>query len=221
VQGEHPWTIGCGAGQDVWLAYGTDSQLRVVRIDAAGAARELATREVRLPGALHGEDPALDRVRIACAGESGAQLAWVSADRQLWTSICAADSCSDPRRLASGVSSFGALHDARGSVIALGAPLEAVRVLRLDAQLNPLGAPHMPSACFEPTGGLCGTPRLVRDAQRLILTARDRSDLLALESTDGGKTWSTLSGLAGAAATIDQSSTSPLEQHRVRKGMDR
>jgi hypothetical protein len=122
--------------------------------------------------------------------------------------------------LAAGVSSFTALHGANGSVIALGAPLEAVRVLRLDAHAKPLGAPHIPSACFEPTSGLCGTPRLVADAQRMILTARDRSDLLALESTDGGKSWSTLSGLAGAAATIDQSTTSPLEQHRARKGMD-
>ena len=220
VQGEHPWTLGCGSAQGTWLAYGTDSQLRVVRVDAGAAApRELSMQELRLPGALHGEDSRLDRVRIACR-EQGAQLLWISADRQLWGSLCAANSCSAPRSLAKGVSSFAALHTETGSVIALGAPLEAVRVLRLDAQLNPLGAPHMPSACFEPTSGFCGTPGLAADAQRIIVTGRDRSDLLALESTDGGKSFATLSGLLGAAATIDQSTTSPLEQHRVRKGMD-
>jgi hypothetical protein len=66
---------------------------------------------------------------------------------------------------------------------------------------------------------MCGTATLVADEQRMILTARDRSDLLALESTDGGKTFTTLSGLAGAG-TIEQSTTSPLEQHRRRKGID-
>jgi hypothetical protein len=219
VQGEHPWTIGCAAAQGMWLAYGSDSQLRVVRVDGPDATpRELAARELRLPGALHGEDPALDRVRMSCSDDR-AQLLWVSADRKLWSSSCAADSCTDPRSLAAGVSSFAALHGESGSVIALGAPLEAVRVLRLDAQQNPLGAPQMPSACFEPSAGLCGTPSLVADAQRIVLSARDRSDLLALESTDGGKSFATLSGLAGAAATIDQSTTSPLEQHRARKGL--
>ncbi|HKU44773.1 MAG TPA: hypothetical protein VJR89_41730, partial [Polyangiales bacterium] len=220
VSGEHPWTVGCGSAQGAWLSYGSDSQLRIVRVSADGSApRELSSREVHVPGALHGEDPALDRVRMSCGSER-AQLFWISAERELWSSVCGAESCSEPSSLASGVSSVAALPTAFGSVLALGAPLEAVRVLRLDAQGKPLGPLHTPSACFEPVSGMCGTPALATDAQRIVLTARDRSDLLALESTDGGKTFATLSGLAGAPATVDQSTTSPLEQHRIRKGMD-
>ena len=66
---------------------------------------------------------------------------------------------------------------------------------------------------------MCGIPSLIADPHRLVLTARDRSDLLALESTDGGVSFTTLSGLVGAAK-IEQSTTSPLKQHRVRKGLE-
>jgi hypothetical protein len=117
------------------------------------------------------------------------------------------------------VSTISALPTAEGYLLALGNPADQVRVLRVDRTGAPLAAPLAPAACFEPPNGMCGTPSLVADAQRIVLVARDRSDLLALESTDGAKSFVTLSGLAGTG-TIEQSTTSPLEQHRKRKGID-
>jgi hypothetical protein len=237
VKGEHPWTLGCASASGLTLAYGSDQQMRVVAVRAvsaqpvagaapAGAAasattgtlQELMVQDVALAGAIHSEDARLDRVRIVCR-EAGTQLLWITTTLELWTSICAADGCSTPRSLAKPVSSVAVLPVETGSVLAFGSPADEVRVLRLDSGGNPVAAPIAPSACFEPPSGMCGTPSLVADAQRIILTARDRSDLLALESTDGGKTFTTLSGLAGAG-TIEQSTTSPLEQHRKRKGID-
>jgi hypothetical protein len=65
---------------------------------------------------------------------------------------------------------------------------------------------------------MCGTPTLIRDAQRLVLAARDGADLLALESTDLGRTFSTLSGLV-VGTGFEASTTSPLQQHRLKKGL--
>lgn len=219
VPGEHPWTLGCASARGSMLAYGSERQLRVVWMPPApDAVREITTQTVALPGALHGENPALDRVRMSCR-DGEAQLFWVSATLVLWTSHCTTESCSEPSTLATGVSSFAANRTETGMVVALGNPADEVRVLRLDASGKPLAAPVSPAACFEPSSGMCGTPALVVDAHRIILTARDRSDLLALESTDGGKTFVTLSGFA-SAAMIEQSTTSPLEQHRKRKGIE-
>jgi hypothetical protein len=184
----------------------------------AAVPRELLAHDVALPGAVHGEDARLDRVRLLCSGDA-AQLFWISATLELWTSACAATSCSDPRLLAEHVSTLAALPTADGYLLALGNPADQVRVLRVDRSGAPLAPPLAPAACFEPPSGMCGTPSLVADAQRIVLVARDRSDLLALESTDGAKSFVTLSGLAGAG-TIEQSTTSPLEQHRKRKGID-
>jgi hypothetical protein len=217
VSGEYPWTLGCSTAGSQLLAYGTSTALRVVRLENDVPA-ELLTRNVTLPGALHSEDRALDRVRLVCS-DARAQLFWIDATRNLWTTLCAADGCSEPRTIATRASSFAVLPRPDGAVIALGSLAEEIRVLRLDEKANQRAAAVAPSACFEPTSGLCGTPALVADAQRIVLTARDRSDLLALESTDGGATFNTLSGLAGMNS-FDRSKTAPLEQHRVRKGID-
>jgi hypothetical protein len=182
------------------------------------SAQELLAHEVALPGAIHGEDARLDRVRLLCR-DDGAQLFWISATLELWTSTCAADSCTPPRSLAKQVSTVSVLPTNEGALLALGNPADQVRVLRVDHAGAPLAPPLAPAACFEPPNGMCGTPSLVADAQRIVLVARDRSDLLALESTDGAKSFVTLSGLAGAG-TIEQSTTSPLEQHRKRKGIE-
>jgi hypothetical protein len=182
------------------------------------AAKELLSQDVALPGAIHSEDARLDRVRLLCR-DDGAQLFWISATLELWTSTCTADSCSEPRSLAKQVSTVAVLPTSEGALLALGNPADQVRVVRIDRAGAPLAPPLAPAPCFEPPNGMCGTPSLVADAQRIVLVARDRSDLLALESTDGAKSFVTLSGLAGAG-TIEQSTTSPLEQHRRRKGIE-
>ena len=66
---------------------------------------------------------------------------------------------------------------------------------------------------------MCGQPTLVADSGRLLLCARDGSDLLAIESEDAGRTWKSMSGLqVSNAAPTD--ADAPMRQHRLRKGLD-
>ena len=66
---------------------------------------------------------------------------------------------------------------------------------------------------------MCGQPTLVTDGSRLLLCAREGSDLLALESEDGGRAWKPLSGLKVSTA-INTDVNAAMEQHRKRKGLD-
>jgi hypothetical protein len=215
---ESPWSVGCASADATLVAYGSSDALQIVRVDAAGNATVLLTQAERLGPALDAEDPARDRLRLRCT-EAGGQLVWSNLARELWTTSCSSSACAAPLRAAEHASYFSLQPVAAGWVIAFGSLADEVRVLRLDAQGRPSAPAYAPAACFEPPSGMCGIPSLIADPQRLVLTARDRSDLLALESTDGGASFTTLSGLVGAAK-IEQSTTSPLKQHRVRKGLE-
>jgi hypothetical protein len=218
ASGTGAWTLGCAPGGTPRLAYGSSTQLRLVELDASGAVRELLQRDERLQKPIHAEDRGLDRVRLLCDAER-TQLLWANDAHELWIAACSAGSCDAPRKLATATATFSAVLTAEGSVLALSSPGDEVRIQQLNARGEPNGASYVPAACFEPMSGMCGTPQLVADPHRLVLTARDRSDLLALESTDGGASFVTLSGVV-SAARIEQSTTSPLEQHRVRKGLN-
>jgi hypothetical protein len=53
----------------------------------------------------------------------------------------------------------------------------------------------------------------------VLLCGRDGSDLLAIESADGGHHWTAMSGLQGqGGANADPNA--PMRQHRIRKGLD-
>ena len=63
-------------------------------------------------------------------------------------------------------------------------------------------------------------PADVRSRQRaLLLCGRDGSDLLAIESDDGGRHWKTMSGLQGQGG-VNADPDAPMRQHRLRKGLD-
>jgi hypothetical protein len=67
-------------------------------------------------------------------------------------------------------------------------------VTRLADDGTAIGRPLPPAACFD-EGGFCGQPILGAGGGRIVLAAREQADLLALETTDGGRTWITLRGL--------------------------
>jgi hypothetical protein len=220
ASGHGPWAIGCSQGDGYFIAYGSHSQLRIAHVDAARTVRELATADVALRPPLDPEDGARDQVRFACdAGR--AQLLFNAEDGTLEQIGCAADSCGERAAIAHDVATYSALAQGEDLFVAYAGVREAalVRVLRLDRTGHASAKPLTPAACWEPLGGMCGTPTLLRDAQRLILTARDGTDLLALESTDRAQSFGTLSGFV-VGNSFEPSTTSPLKQHRVRKGLD-
>jgi hypothetical protein len=70
-----------------------------------------------------------------------------------------------------------------------------IRLQTLDVRGQLLGTERVPAACWAPRGGLCGTPTLQRVGQRLLLGAREGTDLMLLESADLGESWEPLRGL--------------------------
>jgi hypothetical protein len=220
ASGAGAWAIGCTLGTGQVLAYGSTSQLRIWRSDAVRGNRELLVQDVALLAPLHDENPALDQVRLLC-DTARAHLLFTSAQHELSEFTCDADSCSASPSIAQHVVGFSAVTDGDGLIVAFAGSLQeaVVRVLRLDARGIAQSQALAPAACWEPLGGMCGTPTLVRDAQRLVLTAHDGSDLLALESRDRGRSFATLAGVV-VVGSFEPSTTSPLQQHRRRKGLE-
>ncbi len=191
VQGEHPWTLACSTDNGHMIAYGSSSELRVLRLDVSGEIIPLLQHTDVIEHALHADNPALDRVQLLCHGDL-VQLIWSNAKHELWNSVCERTGCTAPVRLVDRVTRFAAMFAPARGLVAFGNPADEIRVLRLDAQGNPLGKAYTPAACFEPRSGMCGTPALISAGERVLLAARDHTDLLVLESTDGGKSFVTL-----------------------------
>jgi hypothetical protein len=64
-----------------------------------------------------------------------------------------------------------------------------------------LGAPdsaeeQVPAVCWTDARGLCSTPTLASIGERVLLGAREGTDLRVLESADAGLTWAPMKGLA-------------------------
>jgi hypothetical protein len=217
--GSGGWITSCGSDGARWLAYGSTTELRVAKIDPH-AATQLAQHALKLTAALDEVDAGRDQVRLLC-DRTRAQLLWIDAGHALRQLTCAADSCGDPSPVAGQAAQFTGILTADGSVIAYHASMlePAVRVVHLDAHGALAGPSLIPAACWEPLGGMCGTAVLASDAQRVLLLARDGPDLLALETTDQGRTFATLSGFQ-RGSSFDDDGASPLQQHRRRKGLE-
>jgi hypothetical protein len=221
AKGKGPWTLGCSLGESRYLIYGSTNQLRVLRTDGPTHAPEsLLVQDVALRAPIDADNPALDEVRLLCdAGRVHVLL--VNAAHALQQISCDAQACNPLQNIASDVASYAAVTDGDGLVVAYAAPLQGpvVRVVRLGHDDKPDAPAITPAACWDPLGGMCGAPTLVRDAQRLVLAARDGADLLALESTDHAHSFASLSGLV-VSGSFESSTTSPLQQHRIRKGLE-
>jgi hypothetical protein len=239
ASGAGAWAVGCTLGDARYLVYGSTSQMRIVRahpsaaLDSAttkpaglsggtidpGALEPLSVVDVALRAPLDADNPAFDEVRLLCDAER-AHVLYTNITHALQQITCDANGCGQPQEIARDVSGYSAVSAGEALVVAFAAPLNAgvVQVIRVDREGHAVARASTPAACWEPLGGMCGTPTLIRDAQRLVLAARDGADLLALESTDLGRTFSTLSGLV-VGTGFEASTTSPLQQHRLKKGL--
>ncbi len=220
LAGEGGWLVACQGEDGRYLAYGSARELGVARLPAEGAPRVVQPPlPIALGDPLDAEDEGHDRVRLLCAG-ARATLVGASARRALLSLSCGQSGCERGPELARGVASFDAAALADGTLLAYSRTREPqLSVLSLDAHGAPRGPARVPGACWDPKSGMCDQPTLVADAGRLLLCARDGSDLLALESDDAGQHWKTMAGLKVSTA-IDSDESAPLRQHRVRKGLD-
>ncbi|MDH5670824.1 MAG: hypothetical protein OEZ06_01660 [Myxococcales bacterium] len=176
--------------------------------------------ELRLEAPFHAEDPDKDRVRVLCDDRS-IWIVGLSVDKDLTLMRCGPDRCDAPRVLAENASGFDVASHAGGLVVASSgarAPQIAVSVIGADGKVR--GEATTPGACWDPPAGMCNRPTLTSSGRRLLLAARERSDLLAMEADERGLHWRALQGLkVGAAASTNVSS--PMDQHRLRKGLSR
>lgn len=158
----------------------------------------------------------LDRARLLCDGKS-TTLLYLDSDHRLWSRTCThAGQCGEPRQKASRVRYFDALLHKGGPVYALSGDKTAQQI-RVLAETGK--KPVVPAPCWDPRRGLCAVPRLVSDGDRLILAARDGSDLLTMESPDGGKSWKPMSGVQ-VDVPVNTDPLAPMRQHMIRKGLE-
>jgi hypothetical protein len=218
--GSGAFIASCAVDDERFVVYGTQSELAIARIGADGEPNAvLPAASIALGDPLHPEDPGHDRLRLLC--RSGrALLVATTRERSLFTLGCDRERCERGPELARDVSGFDASAFGETTLIAYARSAQPqLVVLRLDAHGAPLEAGQTPAACWDPHGGMCGQPKLASDGSRLLLCAREDSDLLALESEDGGRVWKTLSGLKVSTA-INTDVNAAMEQHRKRKGLE-
>jgi hypothetical protein len=221
VGGGTPWVEACEAQGVRWIAFGSDRELALARVAAGGvASTPLPATALDLGPLLPRDEARRDRVRLLCAAER-ATLVVLARDHTLRALRCDPGGCARSAALANTVTAFdAAIAPDENAVLAYArSDQPQVTVVRLDARAAPLGPPHTPAPCWDPQGGMCGQPTLVVAPSRLLLCARDGSDLVALESHDGGQRWKPLGGLkVGTAISTD--ANAPMQQHRIRKGLD-
>jgi hypothetical protein len=220
VPGDDPFISACGSADTHYVVYGSLTAHRIARIDATGVGYTTEVLVRRMSRAFSEDNPALDQLRLLCAA-AAAQLLVLDVNATLWLTTCSRDAaCAPAIRIAEQVSTFDAIGLEKHTVIAFSGAgsASAIRILRVSSDGKASGPAVVPAACWNPSEGMCGLPSLAQEGQRLLLAARENSDLLVLESNDAGAHFTTLSGLKMRDA-FDPVSHDPLEQHRVRKGL--
>jgi hypothetical protein len=200
------WLHGRACPDGVALAFGNEHALMMARLSPEGALSAWPALPVGLMDVVQDRDPKHDRVQNLCL-PGGHALAFVrSSDDKLQAIACTAGAASCSVSLvATNVVSFAALSlepelkknaKQRALVAYAGSKnLAQIQLREIDALGALRGEPRIAAACWAPLGGLCGAPLLERVGARVLLGAREGTDVLMLESPDEGVSWEPLRGL--------------------------
>lgn len=200
------WLDGTPCVDGAALAFGTEHELVIARLSQAGELTRWPALPIGLIDVVHDRDPNHDRVQNLCMKDGHALTLVRTSDDRLLALGCAAGAARcDVVTVASSVVSFTALglepelkkHAKERALVAYAGSknLAQVQLRELDLHGALRGEPRTVSACWAPLGGLCGAPLLDRVGARILLGAREGTDLLMLESPDEGATWEPLRGL--------------------------
>lgn len=196
--GAGAWLTGTACAGGVAFGFGHGGGLALGSIGADGKVVLRSPLPVALEGVIHESDPAHDRVRSVCRAE-GLLAVVRDAKDNLRAISCGADPAAacQSRVIAGGVQAFAALALERRVLVAYAGAknLAQLRVQALAPDGASRGPERAPAACWAPAGGLCGTPLLQQVGSRVLLGAREGTDLLMLESADEGDSWQPLRGL--------------------------
>jgi hypothetical protein len=192
--GSDSWLATCAGDTAMSFAFGDGQHVRVGSfVHTADGLRAHVWPELTLAveHAIDPQHPGRDRVRSVCRPE-GAVVVAREANDQLTAIVCRdLDAPCRKLHVASGVDHFSVLASGPGALIAYAsAELPQVRVQTIEQAEARLAPAHIPGACWT-RSGLCSAPNLARLGSRILLVAPDKTDLLALESSDEGKTFRT------------------------------
>jgi hypothetical protein len=191
------WLSASSCGHAIALTFGTEHELQVGRVAADKSVQVWPPLPFGLTDVIHERDAAHDRVRNLCLPDGRALVLLRDAKDTLRALVCEPGAACSMSALATAVTSFAyALHDDQLLVAYAGSQNVAqIRLLSLDTHAEVTLAERVPAVCWAPRGGLCGTPVLARVGERVLLGAREGTDLMLLESPDEGVSWEPLRGL--------------------------
>jgi len=189
------WLTGCTDGAESGFAFGTDQALVLgtLRADGHVAAAPVA---LALGAPIDADDRGRDRVRRLCVPR-GMLASALDVRHQLWAIYCPRDGGSCERELvARDVESYAVLTTEQSVLFAYAGSVDAPQIRTRSTDLSgvPSGPESTPSVCWKPSSGMCGAPTLTQLGRRIVLSARDGTDLSAIESPDLGHSWRPLHG---------------------------
>jgi hypothetical protein len=189
-----PWLVACQDGESIQLAFGHEHAL-VVRQNEA----QFEPLAVELASVVDLQDAAYDRVRPVCgAGATLRTLVHEKGGRLALVSCTPGEAKCKSEPVASDVHGFAALvHNERLIVAYSGAGESSqVRVRSMSLVQPDAAEEQIPAVCWSDARGLCSMPTLALVGERVLLGAREGTDLRVLESGDAGLTWVPMKGLA-------------------------
>jgi hypothetical protein len=191
------WVVACSTGQRVGFVLGHAEALRFGELDAEGAVTLWEELPLRVSSAVHDTDPARDHVAFVCGTSEPLGLALTSEGKLVSVSCPRGSAACSVNELGAGVRGFSTLVSKSSALVAYAGSGDhaQVRVLRLDAHGKAVAPASTPGVCWSDARGMCGVPVLARLGSRVVLGAREGTDLLALESPDEGVSWEPLRGI--------------------------
>ena len=188
IEGESGYVVACGPEGSRFVLLGSEARAQVLRI-ASGEVRagEPFTLAV---------DPALATrggVRLAC-DDARLEIVARRTDRALIHVRCdAGAACAAPSELARDVAQHDLVREGEHTLVAW-TPRSSNEV---HAAAVGGRASHVPAACWDTREGtgFCGAPRLAARNGRILLATREGSDLLVVETIDGGESWRPMRGI--------------------------
>jgi hypothetical protein len=191
------WLSANTCADHVALAFGTERELLVATIKPDRSVQVWPTLALGLSDVVHERDPNHDRVQVICTDDKRVVLFARDPHDVLLAVTCAPGAACERRALANDVQHFAAqrMEEQLWLAYAGSKNVAQIRLLGLDLKAKTRVAERVVAACWAPQGGLCGAPVLARVGQRLLLGAREGTDLMLIESPDGGQHWEPLRGL--------------------------
>lgn len=190
-----PWLSGCAGRAGAGFVFGTSAALVLGALHPEGAAVSPPVA-LAVGSPIAADDRSKDRVSRFCVA-TGMLASVLDDQHDLWTVFCPqhGDGC-ELSRVATGVDRYAALQTEQSVLFAYAGAADAPQIYTRSVDLRgvPTGLAQAPSTCWSPGGGMCGAPTLARLGRRVVLAARDGTDLAAIESPDLGHTWQPLHG---------------------------